>query len=57
LELVYWHYSRFITVILERGHEEDWFASGMIVAFTVAAVLGFILFLWRELTLNIRLLN
>ncbi|RXM39430.1 MFS transporter [Chryseobacterium sp. CH21] len=36
--------------ILERGHEEDWFASGMIVAFTVAAVLGFILFLWRELT-------
>ena len=36
--------------ILERGHEEDWFASGMIVFFTVAAVLGFILFLWRELT-------
>jgi DHA2 family multidrug resistance protein len=36
--------------ILERGHEEDWFASGMIVAFTVAAILGFILFLWRELT-------
>ncbi len=36
--------------ILERGHEEDWFASGMIVAFTIAAILGFILFLWRELT-------
>ncbi|MFY7816554.1 MAG: DHA2 family efflux MFS transporter permease subunit, partial [Chryseobacterium taeanense] len=36
--------------ILERGHEEDWFASGMIVTFTVSAVLGFILFLWRELT-------
>ncbi len=36
--------------ILERGHEEDWFESGMIVAFTVAAILGFILFLWRELT-------
>ncbi|KMQ68694.1 major facilitator transporter [Chryseobacterium sp. FH2] len=36
--------------ILERGHEEDWFASGWIVIFTISAVLGFILFLWRELT-------
>lgn len=36
--------------ILERGHEEDWFESGMIVTFTTTAVLGFILFLWRELT-------
>lgn len=36
--------------ILERGHEEDWFASGWIVLFTASAVLGFILFLWRELT-------
>jgi len=36
--------------ILERGHEEDWFESGMIVTFTISAVLGFILFLWRELT-------
>lgn len=36
--------------ILERGHEEDWFESGMIVTFTATAVLGFILFLWRELT-------
>ncbi|WP_312079043.1 DHA2 family efflux MFS transporter permease subunit [Chryseobacterium sp.] len=36
--------------ILERGHEEDWFESGMIVFFTAAAILGFILFLWRELT-------
>lgn len=36
--------------ILERGHEEDWFESGMIVTFTVSAILGFILFLWRELT-------
>ncbi|MBQ0153050.1 MAG: DHA2 family efflux MFS transporter permease subunit [Chryseobacterium sp.] len=36
--------------ILERGHEEDWFESSVIVTFTVTAVLGFILFLWRELT-------
>ena len=43
--------------ILERGHEEDWFESGMIVAFTVAAILGFILFLWRNLPLSTRLLK
>lgn len=36
--------------ILERGHEEDWFESRMIVFFTATAFFGFILFLWRELT-------
>lgn len=36
--------------ILERGHEDDWFDSNTIIFFTVSAVLGFILFLWRELT-------
>ncbi len=36
--------------ILERGHEEDWFDSRVIVLFTSTAVIGFILFLWRELT-------
>lgn len=36
--------------ILERGHEEDWFESGEIVFFTASAIIGFILFLWRELT-------
>lgn len=36
--------------ILERGHEDDWFESRTIVFLTVVAVLGFILFLWRELT-------
>ena len=36
--------------ILERGHEEDWFASEWIVIFTISAALGFILFIWRELT-------
>lgn len=36
--------------ILERGHEEDWFDSKTIVFLTAAAVIGFILFLWRELT-------
>ncbi|WP_124641744.1 DHA2 family efflux MFS transporter permease subunit [Amniculibacterium aquaticum] len=36
--------------ILERGHEDDWFDSNSIVFFTSTAVLGFVLFLWRELT-------
>ena len=36
--------------ILERGHEEDWFESRMIIYCTVAAIFGFFLFLWRELT-------
>ena len=36
--------------ILERGHEDDWFASNTIILLTGTAVFGFILFLWRELT-------
>ncbi len=36
--------------ILERGHEEDWFESSVIIYSTIAAVFGFILFLWRELS-------
>lgn len=36
--------------ILEKGHEEDWFESNIIVLLTVSAALGFFLFLWRELT-------
>lgn len=36
--------------ILEKGHEEDWFESRVIIYCTLAAVIGFILFLWRELT-------
>lgn len=36
--------------VLERGHEDDWFASPTIVVLTITAVLGFFFFLWRELT-------
>lgn len=36
--------------ILERGQEDDWFASSTIVICTITAVLGFFLFIWRELT-------
>ena len=36
--------------VLERGHEEDWFSSQLIIALTVAAVFGLFFFIWRELT-------
>jgi DHA2 family multidrug resistance protein len=36
--------------ILERGQEDDWFSSNVIIALTVAAVFGFFFFIWRELT-------
>lgn len=36
--------------ILERGHEDDWFASKMIILLTVTAVFGLFFFIWRELT-------
>ena len=36
--------------VLERGQEDDWFASKTIVTLTVTSVLGFFFFLWRELT-------
>ena len=36
--------------ILERGHEDDWFESKVILTLTIVSFFGFILFLWRELT-------
>ena len=36
--------------MLERGQEDDWFASPLITTLTVTAVLGFFFFIWRELT-------
>ncbi len=35
--------------VLERGHEDDWFASPLIVLLSITAVLGFLFFIWREL--------
>ncbi|RYY57900.1 MAG: DHA2 family efflux MFS transporter permease subunit [Chitinophagaceae bacterium] len=36
--------------ILEKGQEDDWFNSGLIVFLTCTAVLGGFFFIWRELT-------
>ncbi|MEK7952056.1 DHA2 family efflux MFS transporter permease subunit [Luteolibacter soli] len=36
-------------IMLEEGQQEDWFASGLIVATAIASVIGIALFVWREL--------
>jgi DHA2 family multidrug resistance protein len=36
--------------VLERGQDEDWFESPLILAFSVFAVFGLFFFIWRELT-------
>jgi len=36
--------------ILEKGQEDDWFSSSLIVVLTITAVFGFFFFIWRELT-------
>ena len=36
--------------VLERGQEDDWFASKTIVILTATSILSFFFFLWRELT-------
>ena len=36
--------------VLERGHEEDWFSSNLIILLTIVAVFSLFFFIWRELT-------
>lgn len=36
--------------ILEKGQEDDWFSSSLIILLTVTAVFGFFFFIWRELS-------
>lgn len=36
--------------ILEKGHEDDWFNSNIIITLTVCAIFGLFFFIWRELT-------
>lgn len=36
--------------ILERGHEDDWFESKVILTLTLISFFGLIIFIWRELT-------
>lgn len=44
-------------IVLERGEKEDWFATGYIIALSVTAVIGWIAFIWRELTVEHPVVN
>ncbi|MBL4678637.1 MAG: DHA2 family efflux MFS transporter permease subunit [Mucilaginibacter sp.] len=46
-----------LQTILEKGESEDWFAKNYIIVLTITAVLGFILFIWRELTTDHPIVN
>lgn len=39
-----------LQIMLDKGQEKDWFGSHLIVACAFTAGIGFIIFLWRELT-------
>ncbi|GAB4044504.1 DHA2 family efflux MFS transporter permease subunit [Spirosoma litoris] len=48
--------------VLEKGQSDDWFESKTILTFTIAAVVGMIGFVWRQLTtdhpvVNLRVLS
>jgi len=48
--------------VLEKGQEDDWFSSKLIIALTIVAVFGILLFIWRQLeyrfpVVNIRVLH
>ena len=36
--------------VLEKGHDDDWFNSNIIITLAVISVFGFFFFIWRELT-------
>jgi DHA2 family multidrug resistance protein len=46
-----------LQTILEKGESEDWFAKTYILVLTITAVLGLLLFLWRELTFDFPIVN
>ncbi len=47
----------FLQFLLEKGQEEDWFNSRLIIYATVASFLGFYFFIWRELTYQYPIVN
>ena len=46
-----------LQVILEKGESEDWFAKTYILVLTIAAVIGTLLFIWRELSTDHPIIN
>ncbi|TPE46012.1 DHA2 family efflux MFS transporter permease subunit [Pontibacter mangrovi] len=46
-----------LQTLLEKGESEDWFETGYIIVLAVLAVLGAILFIWRELSTDHPIVN
>ncbi|QQL49443.1 DHA2 family efflux MFS transporter permease subunit [Mucilaginibacter ginkgonis] len=46
-----------LQTVLEKGEDEDWFAKTYILILSIAAILGFLLFLWRELSTSHPVVN
>jgi len=46
-----------LQTILEKGESEDWFSKTYILVLTIAAVLGTILFIWREMSTDHPIVN
>jgi DHA2 family multidrug resistance protein len=46
-----------LQTILEKGESEDWFAKTYILVLTISAILGIILFIWRELSTDHPIVN
>ncbi|NHA04299.1 DHA2 family efflux MFS transporter permease subunit [Mucilaginibacter sp. HC2] len=46
-----------LQTILEKGEDEDWFATPYITVLTVTAVFGLLLFIWRELSTEYPIIN
>lgn len=46
-----------LQTVLEKGESEDWFATPYITVLMVVAVIGTLLFLWRETTIEYPIVN
>ncbi|MFD2145158.1 DHA2 family efflux MFS transporter permease subunit [Mucilaginibacter antarcticus] len=46
-----------LQTVLEKGESEDWFSKTYILVLTVTAVLGILLFIWRETTTDHPIVN
>jgi DHA2 family multidrug resistance protein len=46
-----------LQTVLEKGESEDWFAKSYILVLTITAVLGTLLFIWREMSTDHPIVN
>lgn len=43
--------------VLEKGQEDDWFEDGVIRTLSIASALGLVIFVWRQLTFKVPLID